>query len=206
MLETICEFGLDLLKDHNELVQARDAHAACYCKLVEKANISLLGTIYDPRFVPLTQEYENELSAVQWLLERGDRAENFETALHMTGILGRLSFLRGQPGVGRIFLNLALTASEASNAAISPIAKAEALYIAGWLAYWCYDEQQACSLLQDGLALFRRHGELRGIATCSTCWASSKLSVTIKVLAMDIMKKHCDFMKKLAIRQELQIF
>ena len=166
MLETIREFSLDLLKAHGELTQARDAHAECYCKLVEKANISLLGTIYDPRFASLTQEYENELSAVQWLLERGELAEDFETALHMAGILGRLTFLRGQPGVGRVFLNVALTASDASNVEISPIAKAEALYVAGWLAYWCYDEQQAGTLLQEGLALFRMHRERRGIATC----------------------------------------
>ncbi len=166
MLETIREFGLDMLKAHDELVLARNAHAECYRKLVEKANISLLGTIYDPRFVPLTQEYENELSAVQWLLERGERVEDFETALHMAGILGRLAFLRGQPSVGRVFLNMALTASDASSVRISPIIKAEALYVVGWLAYWCYDELQAGTLLQEGLTLFRKHGELRGIATC----------------------------------------
>ena len=166
MLETIREFGLDLLKAHDEWVQARDAHAECYCKLVEKANISLLGTIYDPRFAPLTQEYENELTAVQWLLERGERVENFETALHMAGILGRLSFLRGQPSVGRVFLNLVLTASDTKSGEVSPIVRAEAFYVAGWLAYWCYDEQQASSLLQEGLTLFRMHGDRRGIATC----------------------------------------
>ncbi len=166
MLETIREFGLDMLKAHSELVQARDAHAECYRELVEKANISLLGTIYDPRFAPLTQEYENELSAMQWLLDQRERAENFETALHMAGILGRLAFLRGQLGTGRVFLNVALTASDASSVENSPIAKAEAFYIAGWLAYWCYDEQKAGALLQEGLTLFREHGERHGIATC----------------------------------------
>ncbi len=166
MLETIREFGLDMLNAHGELAVARDVHAECYRRLVEKANISLLGTIYDPRFVPLTQEYENELSAVQWLLERGERAEDFESALHMAGILGRLAFLRGQPSAGRVFLNLVLTASDTSNVKVSPIVKAEAFYIAGWLAYWCYDEQQASTLLQKGLTLFRKHGERRGIATC----------------------------------------
>ena len=166
MLETIREFGLNRLNAFSETEQVRDAHATTYRKLIQRTNISLLGTVYDPRFAPLTYEYENAMSVIQWLLERSEVLGNVETALQMAGILGRLSFLRGQLDVGKIFLNWTLTASRASKTEISPTIKAEALYIAGWLAFWQYDEQQALLLLNEALQLFRVVQERRGIAYC----------------------------------------
>ena len=77
------------------------------------------------------------------------------TALHIALVVGRLSFLRGQVNVGRYFLHKALALRKQSTPPIAPLIQAEALYIAGWLACWQYEYEQAEPLLEEGLALFR---------------------------------------------------
>ncbi len=151
MLETIREFCQERLALNGEGEQVREAHATCYSMQIQRIQTLATNTMY----ASLEPEYENIVSALQWLLDSSTSTDRITMALQIARVVGRLSFLRGQANVGRSFLHTTLTLSRQSNAAISPLIQAEALYIAGWLAFWQNEYEQAEPLLEKGLILFR---------------------------------------------------
>ena len=80
MLETIREFCLERLQFNGEVERVRDAHAACYYERVQRVQTLATTTMY----APLEQEYENFVSALQWLLERNEKTDTVTTALSET--------------------------------------------------------------------------------------------------------------------------
>ena len=147
MLETIREFCLECLQFNGESERVRDAHAACYYEHIQRIHTLATNTMY----TSLEQEYENIVSALQWLLDHG--TDRVTMALQIVREVGRLSFLRGQVNVGRYFLHIALAISRQSTT--PPLIQAQVLYIAGWVAFWQNDYEQAEPLLEEGLTLFR---------------------------------------------------
>ena len=151
MLETIREFGLECLTANTELRLVRDVHAASYYERIQKMQVSAVNTMY----ASLEPEYENIMFALQWLLEESEVTDRVNMALSLVCVVGRLAVLRGQMNVGYDLLQRVLTMSGKSTASISPTIRAEAVYIAGWLAFWQSEYEQAVPLLEEALALFR---------------------------------------------------
>ncbi len=154
MLETVREYGLELLATHEEIEATRDAHAAYYLWLSERAEPNLTGAEQGRWFNRLAQEYENLRTALRWLVERaetGMKGEQAEMALRLGGALWGFWTVRGRWSEGRSFLERALATGKGAVASV----RAKALNAAGMLAYLQNDHAQAEALCSESLALFR---------------------------------------------------
>ena len=90
MLRTICEYGLERLAASKEIVRARQAHAAYYLQLAERAEPTVLDNDRSSWWERLEREHENLRVALEWLLER----QAIEEALRLGGALRQFWFLR----------------------------------------------------------------------------------------------------------------
>jgi predicted ATPase/DNA-binding CsgD family transcriptional regulator len=72
MLETIREYGLELLAKHEELEATQRAHAAYFLALAEKGELNLAGTAHGRWLDYGEREHENLQAAIRYLAERAE--------------------------------------------------------------------------------------------------------------------------------------
>jgi len=161
MLETIREYGLEQLHACGEATAMRDAHAAYYLQLAERAEPAFVGPEQTAWLDRLEAELDNLRAALAWLCERGDA----ETALRLAGSLHRFWRNRSHVVEGYEWLERALAASGPA----SPAAHTKGLATAGRLAWERGDYARAEALTEQSLALARDHGDGVGVvgALCS---------------------------------------
>ncbi|HEY6407636.1 MAG TPA: AAA family ATPase, partial [Ktedonobacteraceae bacterium] len=164
MLATIREYGLEALATCGELERARNTHAAYYLALAERTESALLGAEQSSWADQLERDLKNIRAALQWLLEQG----NIEEVLRLATALQKFWLQRGYLSEGRRFLEQALDASIPEHALISPQVRANALYAAGYLAFWQNDPGHAMVLLEESERLCRQLQDKRGIARALT--------------------------------------
>src|SRR5205807_5838116 len=70
MLETIREYGLEVLTTTGEMEITRLAHAAHYLSLAEEAELELGGPQQASRLEQLEREHDNLRAALQWMIEQ----------------------------------------------------------------------------------------------------------------------------------------
>ncbi len=161
MLETIREYGLEVLASDGEAQATRQAHAAYYLALAEQAEPELSGPQQITWFERLEREHDNLRTALSWFLVQGADGQNRELALRLSGALSRFWEIRGYVSEGRHWLERALDGSRGVRSAV----RAKALIGAGALAPLQDDFGQAEALCGEGLALYRELGDRRGSAT-----------------------------------------
>jgi predicted ATPase len=162
MLETIREYGLEVLASTGEIEVARQVHAAYYLALAEEAAPHLLGAEQSKWLSYLEQEHENLRAALNFLLERSiGGTEQAERALRLCTALRWFWYIRGDVREGSDFLERALTSSEGLDASL----RGNALYAAAQLVFAQDDYERTRALLAKSLALFRELGDQRGIAS-----------------------------------------
>jgi predicted ATPase len=162
MLETIREYGLEVLAASGERENARRSHAAYYLALTEEGQPEPWGKPQAAWLQRLEQEHDNLRMALQWLLEQAETTEDTHTreqALRLGGVLGCFWQARGHASEGRTFLERALARSEGITASL----RAKALDEAGWLAIYQSDYDRAEVLGKESLALYRELGDAAGI-------------------------------------------
>lgn len=130
MLETIREYGWEVLAASGEMEITRQAHALYYVRLSENAEPELAGPRQAMWLECLEQEHENLRAVMQWSLEqaegeRGD-ARARETALRLGGTLRHFWYMRNYFSEGRDFLERALSRSDGVAAPV----RAKALFAA----------------------------------------------------------------------------
>jgi DNA-binding CsgD family transcriptional regulator len=164
MLETVREFGLELLAASGEETALREAHAAYFAGLVDRAAPALRrfnsaeGGAWRSRLAP---DEANLRAALAWRLERsrspidGTSPGTGEPALRMAGALGWFWFFRGQSREGRDWLDRALAAAGAA----SPRAIATGQQTAAWLAWEHGDRAAAIAYATAALTTFRELGD-----------------------------------------------
>jgi len=157
LLETIREYGMELLDASGETEITRQVHAGCYLRLVEEAEPHLKGVQQTTWLARLEQEQENLRAALSWLIER----EEEEAALHFCGALWWFWRPRGYWSEGRRWLEAALELSQTRG---PTVARARALWAAGDLAYYQDGNQTARSLLEESVSLCRALGAERDLA------------------------------------------
>jgi predicted ATPase/class 3 adenylate cyclase/DNA-binding CsgD family transcriptional regulator len=163
MLETIREYGLEALTEHQEMETTCAAHAVYYLRLAEEADVWLWGPQLLAWLERLEREHDNLRAALAWSLEPvlGEEAgQRMEMALRLGGALHRFWFSHGHFSEGRTFLERALAAS----ADVTTVSRAKALVVAADLAYEHGDAQQVEALAEESLALARAVGDELGIA------------------------------------------
>jgi predicted ATPase/class 3 adenylate cyclase len=156
MLETIREYGLEVLTTSGEGNAARQAHAGYFLQLAEEAEPELKGPLLVAWLDRLEREHDNLRAALQWAIDNGSG----EIALRLGIALERFWVVRGLRNEGRAFLERAL----AGSAGVAADVRAKALLAAARLAFNQSNYEQGEVLAQEGLALFRELGDRRGIA------------------------------------------
>jgi predicted ATPase/class 3 adenylate cyclase len=156
MLETIREYGLEVLAARGEEEAARRAHADYFMQFAEEAEPALKGPQLVMWLERLEREHDNLRAALQWALE-GGRAE---MALRLGTALERFWVVRGYRNEGRAFLERAL----AGSAGVAADVRAKALIAAARLAFIQSNYDQGEAFAQESLALFRELGDRRGVA------------------------------------------
>ena len=156
MLETIREYGLEVLTTNGEGEIARQAHANYFLALVEEAEPALKGPLLVTWLDRLEREHDNLRAALQWAVEIGKT----EMALRFGIALERFWVVRGYRNEGLAFLERALGES----AGVATDVRAKALLAAARLAFIQSNYDVGEALAQESLMLFRELGDRRGIA------------------------------------------
>ncbi|HEX6556060.1 MAG TPA: protein kinase [Ktedonobacteraceae bacterium] len=160
MLETIREYGLEVLTESNEMSTTRQAHALYYLTLAEQAESKLGGPQQAMWLGRLEREHDNLRAAMQWSTGDYGNGGSPEIGLRLGGALRRFWQMHGHLNEGQIFLERALSASEGMGVS----ARAKALIAAGTLASIQNDYDRTETYCRQSLVLFRELGDQPGIA------------------------------------------
>jgi len=166
MLETIREYGLEVLASAGEMESTRRAHAHYYLSLVEDVEVEIGGSQQAAWLDCLEREHDNLRTVLQWSLEQAgsemtvEGRHSREMALRFGGALREFWRVHGHISEGRNFLERALVTSEGSEAPV----RAKALIVAGHLAFIQSDYDRAEPLCQESLTLYRELEDQPGIA------------------------------------------
>jgi non-specific serine/threonine protein kinase len=156
MLETIREYGLELLAASGEEPAIRAAHAEHYLALAEQAEPHLIVAGSAAWVERLAAERANLRAAVAWALRSGQAA----AVLRLAGTILSFAYARGEPREGQQWLEAAL----AEGGAVAPEARVDALFTASALAQVRGDFRRSTALSEEGLAIARAHGYAFGEA------------------------------------------
>jgi predicted ATPase/DNA-binding CsgD family transcriptional regulator len=163
MLETIREYGLEALGESNEVERMRQAHAAYYLSLAERAEPELGGPQQALWLGRLERDHDNLRVAMRWLMDDGREGKDRVMALRLGGALRRFWIVHSHISEGRNFLDNALAASEGVKE-LDAAVRAKALITAANLAVIQSDYQRAEVLATESLELFRELGDQSGVA------------------------------------------
>ena len=158
MLETIREYGLELLVASGELESVREAHAMYFLELSERADLDLSASDSPEWLDRLEQEHDNLRAAMHWSLEDIKRRE--QIALRMGGALRSFWYVRGYLSEGLDFLERAMMGSNE----VEEPTRAAALYAAARLYEARGDYDRAEPFLVKSLVLYRELGNPERIA------------------------------------------
>jgi tetratricopeptide (TPR) repeat protein len=147
MLETLREYGLELLAAHQEDAATWRAYTDYYVALAEEAEPHLRDASQQVWVSRLIQEYENVLNALQWLLA----TSQWEAAVRLTSAMWEFWWIRGLIDEGLTFLEQGL----ATSGDISKAVRAKGLAAAGFLATQLDDLRHAEELLSECVILYR---------------------------------------------------
>ena len=153
MLETIHDYGAEMLAQRGEAAAMRERHAAYYLALAEDAAPALTGPQQAAWLVRLEREHDNIRAALRWTLESGE----VRMGLQMAGALWRFWYVRGNLSEGYGWLEQ-LIAATPTNGDIAATIQARALNGAGVLAHSLDDRRRdrAISAQLDTVAVGRR--------------------------------------------------
>lgn len=157
MLETIREYGLELLGQSGESERMQHAHADYYLVLAKQAEEQLVDVARLQWLGRLEQEHDNLQVALQCFVSKGE----IEMALRLTGALGRFWIMHGHWSEGYQWISQLLSSSDQ---VVVPV-RAKALLTAGMLALYHDDYERRVTLCEESLQLYRALGDKRGIAS-----------------------------------------
>jgi predicted ATPase/DNA-binding XRE family transcriptional regulator len=156
VLETVREFGLELLDAAGEAEVTAGAHLDWYAGLAVEARAALTGQAQARWLDRLAQELDNVRSALLW----ASRHDVAETGLRLGAALHQFWLARGHTSEGLAVLERQLQAG----GAVDPAVRAEALRIAGSLARRLGSDELAAARFRESVAIYRELGDDGGLA------------------------------------------
>jgi tetratricopeptide (TPR) repeat protein len=159
MLETVREYGLELLDLHTEGDAVRQGLADYCVDLAETAERELHGAHQARWMARLERDHATILLILRWARE----SAHVLTGLRIAGALWRFWYSRGYLSEGRRQLEDLLTAVDGMDTLPLPVI-AKAFRGAAVLAAVQGDYARADTLSQEGLTLYRQIGDVRGEA------------------------------------------
>ncbi len=158
LLETIREYGLEVLAASGEMETTRQAHAEYYLVLAEEAEPHLREAQQLLWLRRLDREQENLRAALDWLIAQ----EEVEQTLRFCGALWWFWQTRGYWSEARTFLERSLARSEGASISL----RVKVLQADASVTLQQGDYARAEELAKLSLALYRELGNTRGIADC----------------------------------------
>jgi len=165
MLQTLREYGLELLAVTGELQPTQTAHAHFFLALAEQAEPELQEPNQVAWLERLEQEHNNLRTALEWALEGvadEQTAERRDIALRLSAALGRFWWVHGHYSEARTFLERALARSEGASASL----RVKVLHGGASVTLQQGDYTRAEALAELCLSLYQELGNTRGIADC----------------------------------------
>jgi predicted ATPase/DNA-binding CsgD family transcriptional regulator len=193
MLETIREHAGEKLAESGGRDALRRAHAAHYLALAEAAEQELTGPNQASWLWRLESENGNLRAALHYSLEDGSAANG----LRLASALWAFWLARGYLGEGRRWLEEAL--AKAGRA--PPTVRAKALNGAGVLAHYQGEYAVAKALCDESLALYRRAGDERGVASALNGLALTARTTGDYLAAQSMFQQALEIFKELGDRQ-----
>ncbi len=171
MLETIHEYARERLEASGEAATLRQAYVDYFLGLAEEAASALEGPEQRAWLERLERERDNLRAALQWAHERAA----VEVGLRLAIALGPYWERRGPLSEGRGWLDAFLAASDGGHPGAARTLRAAALFAAGRLASVQGPSDEAVSLLEPSLALYRELGDKRSSTKVVTALALAVL-------------------------------
>jgi predicted ATPase/transcriptional regulator with XRE-family HTH domain len=156
VLETVREFGRELLDEAREFEITARAHLDRYTRLAVEARPALAGPDLAAWLERLTSEHDNVRAALRWAVEHGQA----ETGLRLAAALQQFWLYHGHNREGLTVLERLL----ATDDPVDPGVRAAALRTAGSLAWRLGSNELAVERLHESVAIFRELGDARGLA------------------------------------------
>ena len=161
MLETIREFGVELLENSGELLAIQKTHAEWFTDLARAAAPELTGVDPITWVGVLEAEHDNLRAGLDWSI-----AQDPANAARMATALWRFWWIRGYVREGRTWLQRVLELSDD----LSPSDHASALYAAAELSETLSDSSDAIALHQQALVIYEDLQDDVGRALCLNGW------------------------------------
>ena len=168
MLEPVRQYAREKLEESGEAEETKRRHYAHYLAFAEEADLAyglltgarLTGAEGEAWMDRLEREHDNLRAALSWAKERGD----IEPGLRLAGTLSWFWWMRGYFGEGSNWTEDFLEKAARGDPSALDGARAKALLGAGMLTFAHGDLLKSISLLEEGLATYRRLGDQAGTA------------------------------------------
>jgi len=160
MLETIREYGLEVLFSSGEMETTRQAHATFYVTLAEESAQGLKSPQQAEWLERLEREHDNVRATLSWLLEPAQAGSGIEMAWSLCETLVIFWEVRGLYREALAYLEQVL----ARSGGVATPMRARALRALGDFATYQGDYDRAEGLCQESLTLSRELEDSRGIA------------------------------------------
>jgi predicted ATPase/DNA-binding CsgD family transcriptional regulator len=157
MLETIREYGLECLRESEEIEECQQAHARYFLALAVQAEQHLKGPQQVAWLHRLEAEQGNLRAALDWFIGH----EAADDALRLAGALWRFWFTRGYFQEGQHWLQAALELPQTDQ---TTALRAKALCGLGWISSFVGDIAAARTILEESAAIFEQVGDKAGLA------------------------------------------
>ncbi len=165
MLQTLREYGLELLAATGELQTTQAVHAHFFLALAEQAEPELQGPNQALWVERLEQEHDNLRAALEWAMEDvtdEQAAERRDIALCLSAALWHFWEMHGHYSEARTFLERALARSEEADVSL----RVKVLHAGASVTLHYCDYARAEGMAQLCLSLYQELGNTRGIADC----------------------------------------
>jgi predicted ATPase/DNA-binding SARP family transcriptional activator len=199
LLETVRQYGLELLNQAGGLAHYRELHANHYLEFAERFAPLIVGGEHEPGLLArIAVEHDNLRDASVWAAAHPSRAEKalrFADALfwywYGTGYwYGAGQFRQAREQISRALAN----APDAD-----PLLRARALTAGGLSALAQGDYEHSRDSFEQGLALFRQHGEASNIAFVLSKLGASHIMLGDTVLAGKLLDESFELAKPLPL-------
>ena len=164
LLETVRQYGLELLARHEDVAKYREAHAKHYLAFAERFAPLLIGGEHEPGLLArIAVEHDNLRDASVWAASDPSRAEQalrFADALFWYWYGTGYWYGAGQFTQARQQIALALSNAPEAD----PLLRARALAAGGLSALAQGDYEDSRDAFTESLALFRVHGDVGSVA------------------------------------------
>jgi predicted ATPase/Tfp pilus assembly protein PilF len=153
LLETLREYALERLKADGQTETVRRRHLAYYLKLVEAIEPGPKEPNLPAWMRGLEEEHDNLRAGLQWALDH----DEVEAALRIAGAVWRFWQIHGHVEEGSKWMKIVLDRSKDQQS----IARAKALWGAGWIGMVMSALDQAREYFEEGAAISRKLDDRR---------------------------------------------